>query len=191
MDFMSVFTPPPRFKSPGIRMKTSSRLRSILGFALLFLVFAGCASVPTPRAYGVKVTLDSTLVGSSVQIDLVGVNEVADLPKWQSYSVTEYWQPNNSFRRDARKYTMQFGRDTPTSQTLIATDPRWSEWLRTGALHLVIVADLPGAQTDQVGNADPRRLILPLDKAAWGGNTENLEVLVQESGLRLMTPRKP
>lgn len=171
-------------------MKTHP-IRLFLGFALLSFLFAGCASAPAPRAYGVQVTLDPALAGTSVQIDLVGVNEVADLPKWQSYSVTEYWQPENSFRRDARKYTMQFVRDTPTSLTLASTDPKWAEWLRTGALQLVIVADLPGAQADRAGNADPRRLILPLDKGAWGGKVDTLEILVQESGLRLMTPRKP
>ena len=172
-------------------MNSLYRLRFVLGLVFSVLAFGGCASAPAPRPYGVKVTLDAALAGTSVQIDLVGVNEIADLPKWQSYSVTDYWQPNNSFRRDARKYTMQFGRDTANTQTLLSVDPHWVEWLRTGALQLVIVADLPGAQTDQVGNADPRRLILPLDKAAWGGKVETLEILVQESGLRLMTPRKP
>lgn len=172
-------------------MNSLYRLRFVLGLAGLIFALGGCASAPAPKAYGVKITLDTPLVGTSVQIDLVGVNELADLPKWQNYSVTDYWQPNNSFRRDARKYTMQFGRDTANTQTLLSSDPHWAEWLRTGALQLVIVADLPGTQTDQAGNADPRRLILPLDKAAWGGKVDTLEILVQESGLRLMTPRKP
>jgi len=172
-------------------MNSLYRLRFVLGLVFLAFSLGGCASAPAPRAYGVKVTLDSTLAGTSVQIDLVGVNELADLPKWQSYSVTDYWQPNNAFRRDARKYTMQFGRDKDSTQTMLSIDAHWAEWLRTGALQLVIVADLPGAQTDQAGNADPRRLILPLDKAAWGGKVDTLEILVQESGLRLMTPRKP
>jgi hypothetical protein len=147
--------------------------------------------VPTPRAYNVKVTLDGPLADTSVQVDLVGANELADLPKWQSYSVTDYWQPNNAFRRDARKSTMQFGRGKPNTQTLLGSDPHWEEWLRTGALDLVIVADLPGAVTDQMGNADPRRLILPLDRAVWGRNVDTIEILIQESGLRLLTPRKP
>lgn len=164
-----------------------------LGFAslLVSLVLGGCASAPHPKAYNVRVTLDGPLIGTSVQVDLVGVNELADLPKWQSYSVTQYWQPDNPFRRDARKYAMQFSRGTPNTQVLLSTDPRWTEWLNTGASQLVIVADLPGAMTDQMGNADPRRLILPLDRGAWGGKVDTLEILVQESGLRLLTPRKP
>jgi len=172
-------------------MKFLRRLCLVIVPGLLLVLLAGCQTTPSPRAYAVNVTLDGPLAGSSVQVDLVGANELADLPKWQSYSVTNYWQPDNSFRRDARKFTMQFSRDKPTTQLLAANDPHWAEWLRTGGLYLVIVADLPGAVTDQAGNADPRRLILPLDKAAWGRSTETIEILVQESGLRLMTPRKP
>jgi hypothetical protein len=172
-------------------MNAIQRLCFALGIVLGAAMLGGCASTPEPRAYNIQVTLDNALAGTSVQVDLIGANEVADLPKWQNYSVTEYWQPDNAFRRDARKATLQFGRGKPATQVLAENDPHWGEWLRTGALDLVIIADLPGAVTDQVGNADPRRLILPLDRAAWGKKVGTLEVLVQESGLRLMTPRKP
>lgn len=172
-------------------MNAFPRFCLVVGLALVVAGLGGCASAPQPRAYNVQVTLDGALAGTSVQVDLVGANEVADLPKWQSYSVTEYWQPENAFRRDARKATLQFGRGKPATYVFAENDPHWAEWLRTGALHLVIMADLPGAVTDQMGNADPRRLILPLDRAAWGRKTGTLEVLVQESGLRLLTPRRP
>ena len=76
-------------------------------------------------------------------------------------------------------------------QSLAVDDPKWAEWLRTGALHLVLIADLPGPVSDQTGNADPRRLILPLDRAAWDRKLQKLQIVVQESGLRLMTPRRP
>lgn len=171
-------------------MNLAHRVR--FGFALLFcsLVFGGCATAPHPQAYAVRVTLDKPLVGSSVQVDLVGVNQT-DLPKWQNYSVTQYWQPDNPFRRDAQKYAMQFSINTANTQVLLNNDPHWSGWLSTGASQLVIIADLPGVITDQTGNADPRRLILPLDRAAWPKNVNTIDILVQESGLRLMTPRKP
>jgi hypothetical protein len=172
-------------------MKLLLLLRSLAGAAVLALLLNGCASKPEPKAFAVKVTLDGPLAGTSVQLDFVGVNDLTDLPKWQSYNLTEYWQPNNAFRRDAQKFTMQFNRDKPNQQTLLATDQHWADWIRTGALHLVIVADLPGPASDQQGNADPRRLILPLDRAAWDAKTDTLEILVQESGLKLMTPRKP
>jgi hypothetical protein len=172
-------------------MKLSLLLRSAAGAALLAFLLGGCASKPEPRAFAIQVTLDTPLVGTSVQLDFVGVNELTDLPKWQSYNLTEYWQPNNPFRRDAPKYTMQFNRDKPNQQMLLSSDPHWAEWLRTGAMRLVIVADLPGSVSDQAGNADPRRLILPLDKSAWDPKTDTIDILVQESGLKLMTARKP
>ena len=170
-------------------MNLFKRPHLLLAFAALLL--GGCATTPKPSPYSVSLTLDTPLVGTSVQVDLVGANELTDLPKWQSYSVTEYWQPGNPFRRDARKHTVQFSRDQPNTQVLLISDSIWKEWLNTGAMQLVILADLPGAVTDQVGNADPRRLIIPLDKASWPSKTTTIQVLVQESGLRLLTPRKP
>ncbi|HRE08336.1 MAG TPA: hypothetical protein PKX00_22145 [Opitutaceae bacterium] len=159
--------------------------------ALLALGLGGCATPPKPSAYTIEVTLDPALAGTSLQVDVVGANELSDLPKWQTYSVTEYWQPGNAFRRDARKATLAFGRGRPDTQSLAVDDPKWAEWLRTGALHLVLIADLPGPVSDQTGNADPRRLILPLDRAAWDRKLQKLQIVVQESGLRLMTPRRP
>ena len=170
-------------------MNILKRTPLFIGLALLLL--GGCTTVPQPRAFSVTLTLDSALVGTSVQVDLVGANDLADLPKWQSYSVTEYWQPGNPFRRDARKHTVQFSRDQPNTQMLLIGDSLWTEWLSTGAQHLVIVADLPGVVTDQMGNADPRRLILPLDRASWDKEITTIHILVQESGLKLLTPRKP
>lgn len=170
-------------------MKLTRILFSLVGAAVLTLLLASCETAPEPRAFAIQVTLDSTLVGTSVQIDFIGANQATDLPKWQSYNLTEYWQPNNAFRRDAAKYTMQFDRDKPNRQMLLANDAHWAEWLRTGAQNLVIVADLPGITGE--GNSDGRRLILPLDKNAWDSKTQTIEVLVQESGLKLMTPRKP
>jgi hypothetical protein len=156
--------------------------------AALFL--ASCATLPKPQAYNIKVTLDPAMIGNSFQVDLIGANKVSDLPKWESYSVNEYWQPENVVRRDARKATLEFGRGRPDTQVFASTDPRWSEWLATGALYLVVIADLPGSWTDRPGNADPRRVILPLDKVEWGKNTDTIEFRIQSSGVSLLTPKK-
>lgn len=163
----------------------------LAGMAVLGLAFAlgGCVTKPQPQAWNVKVTVDPSLTGTTLDVDIVGVNDLTDLPKWQTYSVTEYWQPGNTFRRDAPRATLSFGRDRAPEQVFAATDARWQGWLRTGAASLVLIADLPGEVGDRTGNADPRRLILPLDKNAWPGKTQALEVLVQESGLRLLTAR--
>jgi len=49
--------------------------------------------------------------------------------------------------------------------------------------------DLPGVDADKAGNADPRRLILPLDAGQWK-DPSAIEILIQESGARLLTPKK-
>lgn len=167
----------------------SLRVFFLLGLALTGWLFSGCESVPTGKSYGLKVAVDKSLAGSSIQVNIIGANAVSDLPKWQTMSVTEYWQPDSPQRRDAEKVVMKFGPGQPQEQTLSATDAVWQRWLPS-ATYLVILVDLPGVSTDREGNADPRRLILPLDKKKWGSGTETIELRVQESGVRLLTPVK-
>jgi hypothetical protein len=160
-------------------------------FAAALLLAGGCASAPKARIFNVKVTLDPALAGSSLQVDLIGANPISDLPKYESYSVSDYWKPGDSLRHDATKAVLAFGQGRPMTQTLSSTDPIWKKWIATGAMHLVVLVDLPGIPADRAGNADPRRLILPLDGAQWKSKTDSLEILVQESGARLMTAKKP
>lgn len=161
-----------------------------LGLLTALLALASCASAPKPVAHTITLTLDKSLENTSLQIDIIGANATSDLPKWESYSITEYWQPGNTTRRDTDRYTVDFGRGKPTSQLISSTDVKWSRWLQTGATYVVVIADLPGIPSDQQGNADPRRLILPLDSAQWKkARKDPIEIQVKESGLRLLTPR--
>ncbi len=173
-------------------MKTKSRflLHLVSAIAGVGLLLVGCASQPKARSYGLRVELDPALAGSTIQVDIIGANDVADLPKWQTYSVTSYWQPGNPMRRNADKATLEFGLGKNTVQTFDSDDPRWKRWIDSGALHLVILADLPGVPEDQPGNADPRRLILPLDAHQWPRGVSTVELRIQESGIKLLTPMK-
>lgn len=164
----------------------------LCGLAALFVLglLAGCNSAPVARNFNVRVEIDAALAASSVQLDLVGANAVSDLPKWQTYSVSDYWQPGDPMRRDSEKAVLRFGPGRPTVQTFSGGDPIWNRWLGTGALYLVVLVDLPGIAADRDGNADPRRLILPLNKAEWTRGIETIELRVQESGIRLLTPKK-
>jgi len=151
---------------------------------------SGCASrTVKPRAFEINLSVDKPLEFTSLQVDLVGANTLADLPKWTTYSVTEYWQPDNPQRRDASRITFQFGRGISKKVTLSREDPRWEPWLKAGVAHLVIIADLPGAAVDQNGNADSRRLIIPLDKKLWR-RRDPLEIVIQEGGIKLLTKQK-
>ncbi len=173
-------------------MKTSTTsliLRGLLWLAALALV-GGCNNVPTPRSYDLRIELDPALAASSIQLDIIGANALSDLPKLQTYSVTDYWQPGDPLRRDSEKAVLHFGQNKPTVQVFSGSDPLWNRWLNTGALYLVVMVDLPGIATDREGNADPRRLILPLDQREWPRDTTTIELRVQESGIRLLTPKK-
>jgi len=173
-------------------MKTTKLITTIIATAAIALLSTSCAMIgigpSKPVAHNIKITVDKTLENTSLQIDLVGANSVSDLPKWQTYSITEYWQPGNSTRRDTDRITLDFGRGKPATQTVSSKDPKWKQWLQTGATNLVIIADLPGVASG--GAADPRRLILSLDPKTWKkSGSAPIEILVQESGLRLLTPQ--
>jgi hypothetical protein len=159
--------------------------------AALGLFLAGCESKPTPKVFSVKVTLDKALEGSSLQVDLIGANELSDLPKLQNYSVSEYWKPGNAMRRNADKVVFEFGQGKPIMQVFAATDPAWTRWKNAGAMYIVVMVDLPQLADDMAGNADPRRLIVPLDTRKWPKDASTVELLVQESGVRLLTAMNP
>ena len=174
--------------------KTSTIL--LIAAALALPLSSHAISIPwfgpsaKPSAHNVKITVDKTLENTSLQIDLIGANPVSDLSKWETYSVTEYWQPGNAARRDADRLTFDFGRGKAASQTLAIKDDKWKRWLGAGSACLVILADLPGISADKGGPNDPRRLIIPLEPKAWKKSSKApIEILVQESGLRLLTPR--
>ncbi|MFT3784278.1 MAG: hypothetical protein QM790_19900 [Nibricoccus sp.] len=171
-------------------MKSALHLLSCCLLTLGLLGSAGCASnTVKPRAFEVRVKVDESLANTSLQVDLIGANSLADLPKWTTYSITEYWQPDNPLRKDATHLTAQFGRGLPITVTVPRDHPHWLSWLKSGVAHLVIIADLPGIANDQLGNADPRRLIIPLDKKLWPRRAP-LEILVKDSGLKLLTKQK-
>ena len=173
-------------------MKSSTICKSwllpLIGLAALSL--AGCTNAPAPRSYDVRIEIDPALASSSIQLDIIGANAVSDLPKLQSYSVSEYWQPGDAMRRDSDKAILQFGQGKPAVQVFSGSDPLWSRWLGTGAMYIVVLVDLPGLSSDREGNADPRRLILPLDRREWPDDVTTLQLRVQESGIRLLTPKK-
>lgn len=173
-----------------------SAYKALPPLALIFaigLIVTGCALFKNdqikPRAFDVAITLDKALAGMSLQVELIGANKTSDLPKWESLSITEYWQPGNSLRRDANKISFEFAREKPSTVTVSKDDPHWKQWFQSGAIYLVVIADLPGITTDQSGNADSRRLILPLDRRLWKKN-QKLELLIQESGIRLLSKQK-
>jgi len=159
---------------------------------LLGAALTGCESCkpgkPGPiLKYDIEVSLDGSLKTSSVIVDLVGINP-SSLPRWEAYDMGKYWKEGDPMRRDADKVVLNFVSGQTLAKTLPSTDPQWDKWKSKGVTHLLVLADLPGSQTSRPGNQDARRQILPLDKCSWPNKTTMLKVLVQRSGIVVLTP---
>jgi hypothetical protein len=173
-------------------------LNAALGFLMVVLsvtMLSGCgtskAGKPGPAGrYNIEISLDESLKTSSVIVDLVGVNP-STLPRWEAYDMGKYWKEGDAMRHDADKTVLNFVSGQALSKTLPMNDPQWDKWKSLGATHVLVLADLPGAQTSRPGNQDARRQILTLDKWVWPAKTTTLKVMVQRSGIVVVTPTQP
>ena len=170
-------------------------LNSLIGASSLMLaatLLTGCGSCkpgkPGPVGrYNIEVALDASLKDSSVIVDLVGVNP-STRPRWEAYDMGKYWHEGDPMRRDADKVVLNFVSGQTLTNSLPATDPQWDKWRGKGVTHVLVLADLPGTQTSKPGTQDARRQILPLDRCTWPNKTTTLKVLVQRSGIVVVTP---
>jgi hypothetical protein len=156
----------------------------------------GCASGPSMGRYDVVVTMDPELANRAggapqVMVDLVGVNDT-EFQQWSGKSMTEYWSPNGAMRSESKtyRYEIPFGPGNAEPKTLSRKDKVWQAWKDRGALHLFVLADLPGAHGDKPGTEDGRRVILPLDKARWT-KTDTIQIFVQRTRVTCTTPPDP
>jgi hypothetical protein len=169
------------------------KLMVVGGFTSLLVLFvSGCtlcrAGKPGPLGrYTIEVSLDESLKSSSVIVDLVGVNP-SNLPRWEAYDMAKYWREGDVMRRDGDKVVLNFVSGQAMTQTLPVKDPKWNEWKSRGVSHVLVLADLPGTIASRPGNQDARRQILSLDKCNWPGGTKELKLLVQRSGIVVLTP---
>ncbi len=100
----------------------------------------------------------------------------------------KYWKEGDPMRRDADKVVLNFVSGEALSKSLASTNAQWAKWKGQGVTHVLVLADLPGAQTSKAGNQDARRQILPLDECSWPKNTSTLKIEVQRSGIVVQTP---
>jgi hypothetical protein len=174
-------------------MKNWASLFMAGGLIVLFAaLLAGCDTCkpgkPGPVGrYAIEVSLDESLKTSSVIVDLIGVNP-SSLPRWEAYDMGKYWKEGDAMRRDADKTVFNFVSGQELTKTLAQTDAQWDKWTSEGVTHVLVLADLPGAQTSRPGNQDARRQILPLDKCTWAAKTTSLKVVVKRSGMVVLTP---
>jgi hypothetical protein len=177
-------------------MKNRLVLRLISGGALVLLMaaFGGCSSCkpgkPGPIGkYTIEVSLDESLKSSSVLVDLVGVNP-SGLPRWESYNMSNYWREGDSMRHDADKVVLNFISGQMLTNSLSVTNTQWDRWRSEGVTHVMVLSDVhvPADQGSRQGNQDARRQVLSLDQCQWPSKTKVLKVLVQRSGIKVLTP---
>lgn len=152
----------------------------------------GCGSckpgkVGPPGKYTIDVTRDESLKQASVPVDLVGIN-AASLPRWQAYSMSDYWKPRDTMRAAADKVELNFAPGEALTKTMDINHPKWEQWKNKSVTHVLVLANLPGAYADKEGNQDPRRQIVPLDVCAWRKGTAKIPLLINRSGIDNLTP---
>ena len=177
-------------------MKNRLVRRLVAGGMLLALaaVLAGCSSCkpgkPGPIGkYAIEVSLDESLKSSSVLVDLVGVNP-SGLPRWEAYNMNNYWREGDPMRHDADKVVLNFVSGQILTNSLSITNSQWDRWRSEGVTHVLVLSDVhvPADQGSRPGNQDARRQILSLDQCQWASKTKVLKVLVQRSGVKVLTP---
>lgn len=183
------------------------RHAALLAIPLALLCIVGCGGM---GRFNVEIALDhqgfrkELNTVPSVEVNLVGVN-ASEFPVWQGYSVTKYWTPDDSQRvtavRQQRARVFTFGEQPPFLHTLQKWDPIWDTWKGSGAMHLFVLSNYPRVASDVPGDADVRRVILPLSKRRWrsyawynrlfGFRKRLLHLEVTPSGVVNHTPPKP
>lgn len=140
----------------------------------LTLLSGGCCPKVGPMS--VTVSVDPSLQDRTVYVDLIALNESSG-KVLAAKSMTEYWDPRDTTRtKSLSVYPIQFTKENPGPHTLSEDDPIWETWGEFTELY--VLAQLPVSVTDQPGDLDPRRLILPLDRCRWDGET--IEIVVKE-----------
>jgi len=175
-----------------MKNRVTKRFLAVGLVVLLAGLFAGCSTCkpgkPGPIGrYDIEVSLDESLKTSSVIVDLVGVNP-SSLPRWEAYDMAKYWHEGDAMRRDGDKVVLNFVSGQALTNKLASSSPQWDKWKAKGVTHVMVLADLPGSPVSRPGNQDARRQILPLDQCSWPSGTKGLKVLVQRSGIVVLTP---
>lgn len=148
----------------------------------------GCHSVPKPRAWNVSIVKETP---ATIDVDLIGVSSL-EKPDWANYNLNEYWNnPNDPRRKEAQQSgdLVSFGLKKGEASVLKIDDPHWKKWFSHGASELLILARLPGSFSG--GADDARRKFLYLGKSDWDAHKKTIEIEVQNTRIRVLTPQIP
>ena len=165
-----------------MKKKQQNNYVLVFGLSLWVLFASGCVRTVCVEAVGIG--------DKSVEVNLVGINDL-EFSRWENMSMTEYWKPGSPMRINAPRYIMKFGQDLTRKQCLRKDDEIWKAWDKRNDIYLFILADLPGEHADQIGNADTRRLILPIRWQCWDWLQNRLDISLEPGGIICFTPPKP
>ena len=157
-------------------MRTANRVLDLCLLGSLCLMVIGCSQGVGMKAFDLTLNIDPDLRDSTVTVDVIGVSagDMDEIPEDRS----DYW-PNEYFRQrynDDERVTQTFpasGEYHP--MTIGKSDPVWGRWKSSGALWLVVVADLP-SQTPFWKDE------ITLDRREWANNQNTLSVWISRDG---------
>jgi len=151
------------------------------------LAMVGCSSSDKTGRYDIVVALSPSMTNPetgrvpSVEVDVVGVGPTQEA-RWREYRMSQYFGGGDALRQSATKVTLPFTTDNPGAKTVERDNPVWDQWAQGGATRLFVLVNLPGfgESDDLAGEADGRRLILPLERARWSGRRIEIEIRPRE-----------
>lgn len=158
-------------------MKMTSLKNHVLALLAIMLLAGGCQKI--------NVTATSGICRKSVEVHLIGVNRY-EKDRWETISMTDYWAPDNTLRKSTvnQPYArvIRFGESPSCEIRIKANDPIRKIW--KNKKYLFVLADLPGMFEDLPGNADARRLRLPIDRDCWKGD---IKISIEPSNIIPLT----
>ena|SRR3990172_3311403 len=155
-------------------------LKSLALLVPVLLITAGCKSGPPivrPVPWTVVITKTTT---ASIEVDLIGVTE-KQKQFYAGLAMDAYWKSGSQVRKDADKISKALEKDKPW--TLDSGDPQWAKWFSRGVTELLVVANLP----EKRGHWQEA---LCLDKKCWKADKNTLEIEVQNTMVRVLTPQQ-
>jgi len=159
---------------------------------LVAVAFAGgLAGCGGGARYDVRVALDEAWVASgrvpTLEVDVVGANPT-EAALLNQKDLRAYFSANDEIRTTFPKRTVVFTQADTVPKTVPKSDAVWKTWNQKGADQMFVLVNLPGVSGSLPGDADPRRLVLPLSSDVWLGS--QIDVEVRQSGLVVTTEQQ-